>query len=179
MLSLLLLACIIVSGCTIENPTLPPPTVTVTSNAFQNESGIPVAYTCDGQNMSPALFWSDLPEGAESLAVVMEDRDAPGGPFTHWIIHGIPVDRRELPADIPKDSALPDGIRQGVNDLGEIGYSGPCPPTGETHRYTFTLYALGAEPNLTGAVDRAAFEGAIQDRILITGELTGIYRQWG
>ena len=110
------------------------------SDDFQDNSSIPSKFTCDGENINPSLYWEGVPANAKSLALVMDDPDAPGGVFTHWIAFNIPVsiNRIEQGAKLPKD------VVELTNDFGKSAYGGPCPPRG-THHYIFTLYALDVE----------------------------------
>src|ERR1043166_4090633 len=115
----------------------PASTMTLTSSAFTNNGAIPAKYTCDGANLSPPLAISGVPPGAKSLALTVEDPDAPGGTFTHWLVWKIP----------PATTSIGDGQRPGVeeqNGFGKYGYGGPCPPNG-LHHYVFTLYAMADE----------------------------------
>jgi Raf kinase inhibitor-like YbhB/YbcL family protein len=116
---------------------------TLSSPAFGNGGMIPVRYTCDGANVSPALRWSNPPAGTRSFTLTMQDPDVPQGIFTHWVVTGIPATRRSLPA-----GAHPQ--RQGLNDFGKRGYSGPCPPAGQTHHYIFEIRAIGARGRVLG-----------------------------
>lgn len=117
------------------------------SRAFEEYEMIPTKYTCQGQNVSPPLSFSDVPEEAKSLALILVDPDAPSGKFVHWVMFNIPPVTRELDENIEKVGKLEDGTLQGTNDFGRIGYGGPCPPYG-THRYYFKLYALDTLLNL-------------------------------
>ncbi len=105
-------------------------------------------HTCDGNDVSPEITWSGVPEGAKSLALLMEDPDAPVGTFFHWSIYNIRADETGLPAELPKSETTPSGHAQGFNDFQRIGYYGPCPPGKKPHNYVFTLYATSQEPNL-------------------------------
>ncbi len=110
------------------------------SQAFRNNCLIPRCYTCDGWNLSPPLMWMHWPEKIQSLALIVEDPDAPEKPWTHWLLYNIPPGIRSLSEGIPP-AALPDGCRQGKNDWGRTGYGGPCPPN-DMHRYVHHLHAL-------------------------------------
>jgi len=132
-------------------------------------------HTCDGDNHSPALGWQDLPEGTVELALIVDDPDAPGGTFTHWVAYAIPADYTSLDRGVPPGPVVSGAIslKQGPNDGSDVpGYTGPCPPGGETHDYVFTLYALDAETGLEGgaSVDdlRAALEGHILGEAVLT-----------
>lgn len=141
----------------------------LSSPAFKDGEMIPRKFTCDGENISPALAWSGVPEDAASVALLVEDPDAPRGTFTHWIYHEIPATQNELP-----EGGLP-GARQGQNDFRRPGYGGPCPPPGAAHRYVFRLYALDVHPALDPGAGRQDFLNAIQGHILAQAELTGRY----
>ena len=119
--------------------------VEVTSPAFHDGGSIPSKYTCDGQNVSPPLKWNTIPEGTKSIALIVDDPDAPRGDWVHWVVYDLPASLRELPERVPPDEEiLGNGGRQGTTDFGKIGYGGPCPPGG-THRYFFKIYALDQE----------------------------------
>ena len=146
----------------------------ITSNAFKHQNMIPQKYGCAGDDISPPLEWEDAPDGAESLALICNDPDAPGGTFTHWVVYNIPPDQNAFDENIPTDDSLHSGARQGKNDFGNIGYGGPCPPDGE-HRYFFQLFALDTELDLSGEVTENDLRDAMRDHILAEGELMGRY----
>lgn len=148
----------------------------IASSAFQEGGAIPRANTCDGMDRSPELSWSNVPEGARSLALIVTDPDAPSGTWTHWIIYNIPSDRRDLREGIPASPSLSDGGTQGRNDFGHIGYGGPCPPSG-THRYRFTLYALDLPATLAEGLDANGIQKEIQGHIVAQSTLTGRYER--
>ncbi|MFW6112670.1 MAG: YbhB/YbcL family Raf kinase inhibitor-like protein, partial [Chloroflexota bacterium] len=116
--------------------------LSVYSAAFKEGGRIPQKYTCKGQDISPPLKWENAPDETRAFTVIVDDRDAPGGVFTHWVLFNLPASTSELPAAIPAQERLPGGALQGKNDFGRIGYSGPCPPPGPAHHYRFTVYAL-------------------------------------
>lgn len=138
------------------------------SSAFADGGSIPSKYTCDGQDISPPLQVSGVPDGAESLALVMDDPDAPTGTFDHWLVWNIPPDT----TDIPEDTE-PEGV-QGRTDFGNLGYGGPCPPSG-THTYRFKLYALDARLDLAEGARKANLESAMEGHILAQAGLNGNY----
>jgi Raf kinase inhibitor-like YbhB/YbcL family protein len=152
--------------------------LTVLSSAFQEGSEIPARYTCEGQDVSPALTWEEPPAEAQSFALIMDDPDAPGGVFTHWVLFNLPADSRGLSEAVPAQPQLPDGSLQGKNDFGRIGYGGPCPPPGRPHRYQFTLYALD-QPlvDLKAGASKKQVIDAMQGHILVQGRLTGTYQR--
>jgi Raf kinase inhibitor-like YbhB/YbcL family protein len=138
------------------------------------DQAIPQHYTCDGENVSPPLQWEDVPEGAESFAIIAEDPDAPGGDFTHWILYNLPRSLRWLPEDVRRDEVLPNGAMQGRNSFQKIGYGGPCPPGG-THRYFFRLFALDATLELSPGATKEDLLEAMQGHILAEAEVMGKY----
>jgi Raf kinase inhibitor-like YbhB/YbcL family protein len=151
-------------------------TLKVTSTAFDEGGMISAKYTCDGENVSPPLAWSGVPEAAKSLALVADDPDAPGGTWTHWVIYEIPATEKGLAENVPARDTLDGGARQGKNDFKKTGYGGPCPPSG-THRYFFKLYALDAEPNLPPGVSKEQLLKAIDGHIVAEGQLMGRYQR--
>jgi Raf kinase inhibitor-like YbhB/YbcL family protein len=148
--------------------------ITITSRAFENGGLIPSKYTCDGADVSPALQWDGIPEGAASIALICDDPDAPMGTWVHWVLFNLPAGDRELAENVPADEALADGARQGINDFGKIGYGGPCPPGG-THRYFFKIYALDTQLDLKSGPDKPQLLEAMKGHILAQGQLMGRY----
>jgi Raf kinase inhibitor-like YbhB/YbcL family protein len=149
----------------------------LSSEAFANEETIPTRYTCDGDNLSPALSWSGVPQGTEALALIADDPDAPGGTFTHWVLLDLPAEARELPEGVETVPMPANGLAgaQGSNDGGGIGYTGPCPPSGPPHRYRFTLYALDVPVNLDPGAQKQEVLSAMEGHILAKAELVGTY----
>ncbi|MBI2270403.1 MAG: YbhB/YbcL family Raf kinase inhibitor-like protein [Bacteroidetes bacterium] len=143
-------------------------TLTIESPVFTNNNSIPSKYTCDGTNVNPALTIKDIPVETKSLALIMDDPDAPNGTFDHWLMWDIPV-RENI-----EENSMP-GI-QGKNSKGENKYTGPCPPSG-THHYHFRVYALDTKLNLSPGTDKSALLKAMEDHILAEGELTGLYKK--
>ncbi|AKA48538.1 hypothetical protein IX51_04860 [uncultured archaeon] len=144
---------------------------------FENGEEIPVRFSCDGADRSPAIEWSDLPEGTDSLALIMDDPDAPMGTFTHWIIYSIGLNHGGLDASLPSDGKLESGARQGKNDFGNIGYGGPCPPRGRSHRYYFRLFALKPAGRIEAGISRKEFDGEIGGRIIEVVSYMGNYKR--
>jgi Raf kinase inhibitor-like YbhB/YbcL family protein len=151
----------------------------LTSPAFGPSGTIPKKYTCDGQNVSPPLAWSGLPEGTRSVAVIMDDPDAPAGVWVHWVLYDAPAGSSGLAEGVAKKESLPDGTKQGqsggVIEFETIGYTGPCPPKGKPHRYIFRAYALKEPTGLAPRAAKSALLAAIKDKILGQAELTGLY----
>lgn len=145
------------------------------TTAFAAGGGIPKKYTCDGDDVSPALNWNDAPAGTQSFALIADDPDAPVGTWTHWILWDIPAKATALPEGVPKVEESVDGARQGKNDFKRIGYGGPCPPAGRPHRYFFRLYALDAKLDIKAGASRSELERAMKGHILAQAEMMGTY----
>jgi Raf kinase inhibitor-like YbhB/YbcL family protein len=154
-------------------------TIRLESPSFQEGGTIPRVHTCDGKETSPPLSWSGVPEGTRSLALIVDDPDAPGGTFNHWVLFDLPPDLKELKEGIPTKGEVPltpggGTARQGTNDFDQFGYGGPCPPKG-SHRYFFVLYALDVRPNLKPGATRNDLLQAMKGHILAEGRLMGRY----
>lgn len=145
--------------------------MSLSSGDFEPGGDIPSRFTCDGQNTNPHLQISGVPAAAKSLVLILDDPDAPGGVFTHWLVWDMGPDLREVTS-----GGLPGQAREGVNDFGRMGYGGPCPPSG-AHRYHFRIYALDIVLDLKAGSGRAALEGAMGGHILSQCELMGKYRR--
>lgn len=145
----------------------------LTCNAFDDGQPIPKKYTCEGRDVSPALAWSGAPEETKSLALIVDDPDAPAKVWVHWLIYDLPADAKGLPEGVAHDSELQDGARQGKNDFGRIGYGGPCPPSGPAHRYFFKLYALREKTGLKAGASKDELERAMKGKIAGQATLTG------
>jgi Raf kinase inhibitor-like YbhB/YbcL family protein len=148
----------------------------LTSTAFKDGLMIPSQYSCDGDDISPALAWADAPDGTKSFVLISDDPDAPIGTWVHWVIYNIPAETRELSEGISSDKKLSDGTLQGINDFRKIGYGGPCPPGGK-HRYYFKLYALDTKLNLSSGATKKEVEKAIQGHVLAQAQLMGTYQR--
>ena len=153
------------------------PTLKITSSAFEPNGVIPEKYSCEGEDISPPLRWSDPPPGTKGFALVSDDPDAPGGTWVHWVMYDLPADARELGEGFPKNETLPDGTKQGMTDFRRVGYGGPCPPPGSFHRYFFKLYALDTALNLPPRQTKQQLLKAMEGHILSQGELIGRYRR--
>lgn len=140
----------------------------IKSPAFEHGQPIPKKYTCDGEDVSPPLTFSGVPNDAKSLALVVDDPDAPLGVFDHWIVWNLDPDLKELPENASVE-------KQGKNDFGESKYRGPCPPPGPAHRYRFKVYALDAMLDLPEGARKKELEKAMEGHILAKGELIGTY----
>ena len=148
----------------------------LTSTVFTQGNPVPADYTCIGRNVSPPLAWSAPPAGTRSFALILDDPDAPGGTFTHWVLYNLPASAAALPENVPASPQLADGSLQGKNSAGRSGYTGPCPPSG-THRYFFKLYALDGPLALQAGANAAGLLQAMQGHILGSTELMGTYRK--
>lgn len=145
--------------------------ISLRSSAFADGDTIPRVYTCDGDDVSPPLDWSGVPSGAVELAVVVEDPDAPGGTFVHWVLWGLDAGQGGL-----AEGRVPAGVRQGRNDFGRVGWGGPCPPKGsDPHRYVFTLLALSDSLTVKAGASANTVKRAARGDVLAEGRLTGRY----
>jgi Raf kinase inhibitor-like YbhB/YbcL family protein len=143
-------------------------TLKVRSAAFNNGGQIPSKYTCEGENINPPIEISSVPGNTRSIALIVEDPDAPRGVYDHWIVWNIP------PNEKIRENSRP-GI-SGKNSFGNTGYGGPCPPSG-SHRYFFKAYALDKELDIEAGSDKKRLNEAMKDHILSSGELMGLYQK--
>ena len=150
--------------------------ITITSSAFADGELIPSEYTCDGRNVSPPISLDGVPQSAESIAIICDDPDAPSKTWVHWVVFNLPVDTKELEEDVPANSTLPNGAKQGETDFGRIGYGGPCPPSG-THRYFFKAYALDTMLELSAGATKEQLLDAMAGHIIAEGQLIGKYKR--
>jgi Raf kinase inhibitor-like YbhB/YbcL family protein len=148
-----------------------PTSITVTSPDFADGAAIPKRFTCDGANVSPALHWSDVPAGAGAVALVVDDPDAPGGTFTHWVV--VNIDPSTTSID---EGAAPADGQQAPNSDGKSSWFGPCPPSG-THHYRFTVYALAHRVENSAIASLDAALSAIAADAIAQGRLVGVYRR--
>jgi Raf kinase inhibitor-like YbhB/YbcL family protein len=152
-------------------------TMRLVSTAFQEGSSIPRKHTGDGSDVSPSLQWSGPPAGVKSFALICDDPDAPRGTWVHWLLWNLPADAVELGENVPRKPELPSGARQGINDGGDVGYAGPCPPPGGPHRYYFRLHALDSALNLPPGVNRSDLEAAMEGHVLARAVTMGTYQR--
>lgn len=150
--------------------------MTVKSAAFKDGEMIPMRYTCDGENISVPLAWSDSPANTASFAIICEDPDAPSGTWVHWIVFNIPPDTCELKEHVQKVSRLKDGSVQARTDYDVPGYGGPCPPSG-VHRYFFKIYALDTMIDLDESATKKTLVAAMKGHVLAQGQIMGRYRR--
>jgi hypothetical protein len=151
----------------------------LTSSAFQQGGSIPKRYTCEGENNSPSISWTDVPPETVSFVLILHDPDAqrPGG-FTHWVVYNIPAEVGQLIEHVPAREILEGMGMQGLNDAGKIGYMGPCPPSGE-HRYFFHLYALRDDLKLGTHVSHIQVRSAMEELVIEHAEVMGKYKKSG
>lgn len=150
-------------------------TLQISSPAFDDGGSIPVEFTCDDENISPPLRWADVPDGTRSIAILVDDPDAPSGIFRHWSVFNIPAASRSIAANRPTTESLKDSRRQAVNDFGGMGYEGPCPPVGEEHEYVFFIYALSEPLELEGSPSPSDVSAALRGKVLGTGSFSAMY----
>jgi len=154
--------------------------MTVTSTAFAPGGAMPSLYTCEGSDISPPLVWSGVPAGTKSLALIIDDPDAPdpAAPqmtWVHWVLYNIPATASAL-SEAAESQGLPPGTREGLNDWGRAGYGGPCPPVGR-HRYFHKLYALDIVLPRLDRADKNALEKLMRGHILARAALIGTYQK--
>jgi Raf kinase inhibitor-like YbhB/YbcL family protein len=154
-------------------------TMQLTSSSFKPQGSIPSRYTCDGEDISPPLAWSGVPEGTKSLALIMDDPDAPDPAhpkrtWVHWVLYNLPPSATELPEGVPARE-LPPGTLEGTNDFKHTDYGGPCPPVGR-HRYFHKLYALDTVLADLHQPTKAALEMAMRGHVLAEADLVGTYQ---
>src|SRR3954464_986085 len=151
-------------------------TMKLTSTAFTEGGLIPRKYTCDGENISPPLDWSGIPPSTKSLALIVEDPDAPGKTWVHWVVYNLAPSSNSLNENIPATNNINGQAYQGTNDFKKVGYGGPCPPSG-THRYFFKLYALDSPVMINGAVTKDELMRSMQGHIIGQAELMGLSKR--
>lgn len=154
--------------------------MTITSSSFPHQGVIPARYTCEGHDTSPELFWTEIPEGAKSLVLIMDDPDAPdpAAPkriWVHWVLYNIPANTSGFPEAVGARD-LPSGTLEGLNDWQRTGYGGPCPPIG-SHRYFHKLYALDTVLPDLNQPNKAKLEQAMQGHVIAHSELIGLYQK--
>lgn len=146
-------------------------TMNITSSAYQEGQAIPSKYTCDGGNNNPPLQFSEIPQNAQSLVLIMDDPDAPSGDFVHWTVWNINPGTTSI-----AENSVPQGAQEGTTDFGTVGYGGPCPPSGE-HRYILNIYALDIILELPASARKQDILKAMNGHILGQGQLIGKYQR--
>ena len=176
---------LVFASCAKRSTTVPAPPaatpqdnskLTVISYAFKEGETIPRQFTCDGINISPPLEWGKAPAPAKTIAIVAEDPDAPGGTWAHWVAYNLSAENIGMVENLPATEKLIAGGFHGKNDFGNLGYGGPCPPSG-THRYVFKVYALDVELPLKPGATKGEVESAMQGHIVAQGEIMGRYKR--
>lgn len=146
----------------------------IKSTSFNEGETIPVKYTCSGEDLSPQISWTDVPQNTQSLALIVSDPDAPAGTWYHWVVFNIPANTKEFNENIqtyPPESIV------GVTSYNKNRYNGPCPPPGKPHHYIFTLYALDSKMSYPNSVDAKILQDAMKKHILETATLTGLFQR--
>jgi Raf kinase inhibitor-like YbhB/YbcL family protein len=154
--------------------------LSIRTSAFTHGESIPEKFTCEGDDISPELTIGDAPDEAESLAVIVDDPDAPDTTFSHWLVWNLPPDTVEIHEGVPQTETVGtlDGARQGRNDFGEVGYRGPCPPEGHgTHEYRFRLVAVEETLDLEPGLPRRELDDALEDVRLAEAQFTGTFER--
>ncbi len=146
----------------------------IKSSAFEEGALIPEKYTCDGEDVSPPLSWTQPPKETKSMVLICDDPDAPMGTWVHWVLFGLSPDTLELAEGVSHEKEVLGGVKQGLNDFRRYGYGGPCPPGG-THRYFFKLYAVDTQVDLNAGATKNEILNAIKGHVLAEGELMGRY----
>ena len=134
-------------------------------------------YTCDGNDVSPPLAWTNSPANAKSFALIADDPDAPVGTWVHWVLYDLPTGTSSLPENVAKSQYISGNAMQGLNDFQRLGYGGPCPPPGKPHRYFFKLYALDATLSLKPGLTKKDLLKAMEEHVLAQGQLMGTYQR--
>ncbi len=151
--------------------------IQITSTAFANGQPIPAKYTCEGQDVSPPLQWTNAPSNTKSFALIADDPDAPVRTWVHWVLYNLPATATELAENTPRLAELPGGAKQGLNSWPRLGYGGPCPPPSKPHRYFFKLYALDASLDLKPGATKKDLLKAMEGHVLAEGQLMGTYQR--
>lgn len=153
----------------------------ITSPAFKNNENVPVRYTCQGEDISPALQWSGAPNQTKSFVLIVDDPDAPSGDWVHWLVYGIPAQinsfRENESQLITFEKSITNTIKQGRNSGEEVAYGGPCPPPGKPHRYFFKLYCLDTVLYLNSGLTKYQLLRAIEGHVLEKAQLIGLYKR--
>jgi len=172
-----LLLLFLILGCSLNAKNSGPTDLKLKSSLFKEGGSVPQKFTCDGKDISPALQWSGAPNATKTLALIMDDPDAPAGTWVHWVIYNIPGNQKKLPEGIPTKEKLSNGTRQASNDFRKAGYGGPCPPEGKSHHYFFKLYALDTMLDLPSMASKSQLEASMESHILGQTQLMGTYQR--
>ena len=152
-------------------------TLHLSSPAFAEAHAIPVQHTCQAQDLSPPLVWTGVPARTRTLALIVDDPDAPAGTWVHWVVFDLAPALKGLPAGVTKTEALSNGAIQGLNSFQNVGYNGPCPPAGSPHRYFFKLYALDTRLALKPGASKEQVLAVMKGHILAQAQAMGTYQR--
>jgi len=150
--------------------------IKISSTAFKEGAMIPSKYTCDGENVSPMIAWTNYPKRTETFVLIADDPDAPMGTWVHWVVYNIPHEINKLDEAFLQDKQFDNGIMQGTTDFQTIGYGGPCPPGG-THKYFFKIYALDVKLDVEPGLQKKKILKAMESHIIAKGKLMGKYKK--
>lgn len=172
--AILLILLLALTACAQKEAEMSPSdlSITLTSPSFANGESIPAQFTCTGDNLSPELNWTEPPAGTQSLALIVDDPDAPSGTWVHWVLYNLPAQARGLAEGYTPES----GATAGKNSSGRSSYAGPCPPSGQ-HRYYFKLYALNTILEADASLDKSGLLKLMEGHILGEGQLMGVYQK--
>jgi Raf kinase inhibitor-like YbhB/YbcL family protein len=149
----------------------------LTSPAFASGGAVAADNACTGDDQSPPLRWSNAPQATKSFALIVEDPDAPGGTFIHWVAYNIPAQTTSLPAGVPQTAEIAGGGKNGINGFDHIGYNGPCPPPGKMHHYHFRLFAVDSMLTPGDKPDAARVTSAMNGHVAATAKLVGTFER--
>lgn len=147
------------------------------SSSFEHDGPISKKYTCDGEDISPELSWEGAPKGTETYALIVDDPDAPGRVFTHWVVYNIPGSVTGFEEGMSAFEIVKAGASQGKNDFGQTGYGGPCPPPGKAHHYHFRLYAIDGILDIPSGLSKSTVLNAMKGHVLAETEIVGLYKR--
>jgi len=170
-------ACVLFTTGSVMAPPETHQRMGLASSAFKDGQPIPSLYTCDDKNISPPLVWNGAPGNTASLALIVDDPDAPTGVWTHWVVFNLPSDTSQLSENASTSDPIAGNAKQGMNDFKHVGYGGPCPPAGKQHRYFFKIYALDITLGLPAGASKKDVEAAMTKHILAEGQLMGTYQK--
>ena len=152
-------------------------TLKLNSTSFEPGGFIPEKFTCDGEDITPDVSWNGAPAGTETFTLIVEDPDAPGRVFTHWLVYNIPGTVSGFEEGMSAFEIIKTGASQGKNDLGTVGYTGPCPPPGNAHHYHFRILALDCVLDLPSMLSKSTVLGAMKGHVLDETEIIGKYKR--